>query len=173
MNLAYGTSKALNFIQDFKIYNFSSLKEIGIPLGLLPSNNLGAIDEYEFDCKYAQFIMMNDYLFFSMMNMMMDLYNGTDVFILIADDEESFFNPDVSSWNSILIESFLKFIQQRYGLTAALVETPDDLNTLEYVECSDYGLMNFDEDKERWTFMVEYQRIASGGKPYGYEEQHQ
>ena len=171
-NFAYGNSKVLNLVQDFKIYNFSSLMEIGIPMNLLPPNNLGAINEYDFDCKYMQYIMMNDYTFGSMMSMMMDIYNNNDVFILIADENDSFFNPDVASWNTILIESFLKFIQQRYGMNATLIESEEDINCMEFAEFSDYGIMNFDEDKERFTYMIESIRIMNGGKPYGYEEQY-
>lgn len=171
-NFAYGNSKVLNLVQDFRIYNFSSLKEVGKPLFMMPPNDLGAISEYDFDCKYAQYIMMNDQVFFNMLCMMMDIYNGTDVFILIADEEESFFNPDVSSWNSILIESLLKFIQQRYGINGTLIEGPDDLNCLEFAEFSDFGLYNFDEDKERFSMLIEYNRIVvRGEKSYGYEEQ--
>ena len=84
-----------------------------------------------------------------------------------AKEEESFFNPNVSSWNSILIESFLKFIQQRYGINATLIESLEDINCLEFVEFSDFGIMNFDEDRERWSYAVEYNRIViNGGKPY-------
>ena len=169
-NFTYGNSKALNLLQDFKIYNFSSLKEIGIPLYLMPPNNLGAVSEYDFDCRYANYIMMNDNVFFNMFCMMMDIYNNIDVFILVADEEESFFNPDISSWNSILIESLLKFIQQRYGLNGTLIEEPEDINCLEYSEFSDYGIANFDEDKERFSMLMEYNRIiVKGEKPYGYD----
>lgn len=172
MNFAYGDSRALQFIinNDFKIYNFSSLKEVGIPLYVIPPNNLCAINEYDFDCKYAQYIMMNDQIFYNMMCMLMDLYNGQDVFMLIADEYDSFFDNNVSSWNIILVESFLKFIQQRYGINATLIESEEDLNTMEFTEFSDFGIMNFDEDKERWSYITELNRINSGGIPYGSEK---
>lgn len=168
MKLFYGNSSALGYIpQDFKIYNFSSLKEIGIPMNLFPPNNLGAINEYDFDCKYAQYIMCNDFVFCSLMNFIMDLYSNQNIFILISDESDSFFNPDVGSWSAMLIESFLKFIQQRYGLNATYIESSDDINISEDAEFSDFGIFNLDEDKERWSYIVEYNRILNGGTPYG------
>lgn len=168
MKLFYGKSSALRYIpQDFKIYNFSSIKEIGTPMNLLPPNNLGAINEYDFDCKYAQYIMCNDIVFCNLMNFIMDIYNTQNIFILINDEEDSFFNPDLASWSAILIESFLKFIQQRYGLNATYIESEDDITESNDVEFADFGIFNLDEDKERWSYIIEYTRIINGGTPYG------
>lgn len=168
MKLFYGNSDALQFIpQNFKIYNFGSLKEIGIPLDLFPPNTLGAINEYDFDCKYANFIMSTEPIFINFMNLIMDLYNGIDVFILIQYDESSFFNTDNPAWNTLLIESFFKFIQQRYGINGTLINTNDDIESATDTEFADYGLFNLDLDKELWAYTTELGRIMAGGTPYG------
>lgn len=168
MKILYGKSSALKYItEDYKIFNFNSSKEIGIPMNLYPPNSLGSISEYDFDCKYAQYIMNNDFMFSNLMNFIMCIYNRMNIFILINDDEESFFNPDMVSWNLILIESFLKFIQQRYGLNATYVNEYEDIIESNDVEFADYGIMNLDIDKERWTYLMEYNRIIiNGEKPY-------
>jgi hypothetical protein len=57
-------------------------------------------------------------------------------------------------------------------MNATLIESEEDINCMEFAEFSDYGIMNFDEDKERFTYMIESIRIMNGGKPYGYEEQY-
>ena len=170
MYLLYGKLDALKYIpQDFKVFNFSCLKEIGIPMNLLPPNNLGAIDEYDFDCRYANYLMMYDAVFFNMMNFIITLYANENVFILIDSQEDSFFSYG-SSWSAILIESFLKFVQQRYGLNATLVNNEEDINSAENISFSDYGIYNLDGDKERYSYLLEYSRIASGGKPYGTDQ---
>lgn len=167
MYLFYGNANILNKIpENFKVYNFNSLIEKGIPLNLFPPNTLGAISEYDFDCKYAQYIMMNDVVFMNMMNIIMDIYNGINVFIMVQYDDESFFNTDNPAWNTILIESFFKFIQQRYGLNGILINDEEDISYASQVSFTDFGLLNLDVDKERASYMSEYNRIMSGGHPY-------
>lgn len=170
MYLFYGNSNMVKQLpMGFKIYNFNSLNEGGIPLNLMPPNLLGAINEYDFDCKYANFIMSNEGIFLNLMNMIMDLYNNINVFVMVQYDEESFFNSDNPAWNTILIESFFKFIQQRYGLNGALINTIDDITGASETAFTDYGLFNLDLDKDIWSFNIELNRIIAGGKPYGNE----
>lgn len=166
MYLFYGKYSALQYIPNtFKVFNFSSFKEIGIAMNLMPPNTLGAINEYDFDCRYAQYLISVDQAFYNMMNLIMSIYNNEDVFILINDEEDSFFGSD-SNWSAILIESFLKFIQQRYGLNATYIQSSDDVSMANVVDFSDYGVMNLDIDKERWSMMTEYNRIViNGGTP--------
>ena len=167
MYLFYGNAGMIPYIpNNFKVYNFNSFKEYGVPLNLFPPNNLGAISEYDFDCKYAEYIMMNDAVFMNFMNMIMDLYMGNNVFILVQYDDESFFNSDNSSWNTMLIESLFKFIQQRYGLNATLINSPEDISIAEEMSFTEFGICNMDIDKERFTYINEYNRIMMGGKPY-------
>ena len=164
--LLYGNELSL-IPPGYKIYNFNSLKEIGEPLKIFPPNNLGAINdinEYDFDCKYADYLMIFDFPFCEMMKVIMDIYNGNNVFILI-DDNESFYNE----WNTTLAESFMKFIQQRYGIVGCKVETNEDVGTANQVEFTDYGLMNLDDDKERFSYIIESIRLQNGGQVYPYE----
>lgn len=170
MYLFYGNSNVMNLLpNNFKIYNFNSLSERGIPMNLLPPNTLGAINEYDFDCRYAGLIMSNEPMFMNLMNLIMDLYNGINVFVMVQYDEQSFFDSNNSAWNTILIESLFKFIQQRYGLNGTLINSIDDINSANETSFEDYGLINLEEDKERWSYNIEMNRIMSGGLPYGQE----
>lgn len=170
MYLFYGNAEMIKYLSgNFKIYNFNSLKEYGIPMNLFPPNNLGAISEYDFDCKYANYIMTNDIIFMNLMNLIMDLYLGLNIFILVQYDDGSFFDNNNSAWNTMLIESFFKFIQQRYGINATWINSPEDIASANETSFSDYGLINLDEDKERASYIGEYQRIIAGGKPEVYE----
>ena len=91
------------------------------------------------------------------------------MFVMVQYDEQSFFDSNNSAWNTILIESLFKFIQQRYGLNGTLINSIDDINSANETSFEDYGLINLEEDKERWSYNIEMNRIMSGGLPYGQE----
>ena len=80
------------------------------------------------------------------------------VYLLISED----------SWSMMLIESFLKFISARYGVTATYVQAWDDK---EYATDSEinpfFGMHNFNEDVLRVLDYGEKLRISAGGQPYG------
>ena len=165
MYLFYGNGNALPQ-NDFKLYNFNSIKEKGIRLNLFPQNSLGAIDEYDFDCRYANYIMTDDFAFMNMMSVVMDLYSGINVFILA--DEDDFYTYD--GWNAILVQSFMKLLQQRYGINGTKIDNHWDMENANPTEFSEYGILNLDVDKERYSYLIESQRIMSGGKPYTDEQ---
>ena len=160
MYLFYGPGNA--YPLEFKLYNFNSIKEKGIRLNLFPPNNLGAINEYDFDCRYANYIMQNDAAFCSMMSIVMDMYNGINIFILVDDEDTPLFD----GWNVILVESFLKLLQQRYGLNGTRIANHYDMEDANETSFVDYGLLNLDIDKERYAYLVEQARIMNGGAPY-------
>ena len=107
----------------FKVYNMSSLLELGIRLNnLIPPiyNPDGSLmdfrDERQFDQWYANYLMSNNAAFVDMMSIVYDLYNGINVLVLIGHDD----------YKDIITESFIKFIQQRYGYNSNLLNDYND-----------------------------------------------
>lgn len=143
--LLYGTIRAVKHIPtESVIFNYTGLSEDFPRIGLLPPRVLGASSEYDFDMKFYDYLINNDEIFMEFMKIILLLYEGKDVFLIISEDE----------WSTILIESLLKVIQQRYGINGAKIDTEEDML---YVEESDfdpgYGLLNLDQDKERYTYI--------------------
>lgn len=143
--LLYGTSHSLEFIpSDCIVFNHSGYIENIPDVKLLPPNFLGSNSEYDFDVKYFGYVMNSDVVFLELMKIIMNLYEGGNVFLVISNDE----------WSTILIESLLKLIQQRYGINATRIDSEEDLL---YAEESDfepgYGLFNLDQDKDRWSYL--------------------
>lgn len=150
--LMYGTAHNVWQIgNNAHVYNFTSLYQ-GFPnrINLIPPNNLGAINEYDFDVRYMQWILNVDNNFIEFMKIIMDLYTGNDIFIAIDGDD----------WSYVLVESLLKLIQERYGVIAVKVDSPDDLAyAKDYSFDRGYGIMNLDADKQRLTYLLESARI--------------
>lgn len=144
--LLYGDGvviKEILEIPNMKVYNFSSLKE-GFPrLNLTPSYNFGATTELEFDIQYANYIFSNDIVFMNFMTIIMELYYGNSVFLLVSNDQ----------WSDLLIESLMKLIQQRYGVNGGRINTIEDLYYTKESNFEDFGIMNLDQDKERYTYL--------------------
>lgn len=151
--LYYGNAR--NIQDQCQVFNFTSYIEGYRRLDLIPPNSLGASTEFEFDVLYMQYIMGDDYKFFQMFTIVEMLHSGIDVYIIISDDE----------WSENLIESFLKLLQQRYGYNAVRVNCFEDI--IYTVECQldpSYGLFNYDQDTERYEYIVQQ---ITGGNNYG------
>ena len=150
--LYYGNSQ--NIQEQCVVFNFTSYIEGYRRLNLIPPNSLGASNEYEFDQLYMDYIMRYDFRFVEFFNIIYYLYSGQDVYLVISDD----------SWSEVLIESLLKLIQQRYGYNAVRVNCFDDIVFSEPSSFNkSYGLINLDNDMERYTYLLESSRLASGG----------
>lgn len=142
------------------IFNFSSLAEGFDHCNLLPPNRLGAIDEYDFDMKYVQFLMENDNNFINFMNIICQFYYNRSVYLIISEDE----------WSMIIIESLLKFIQQRYGINGTYIRSLEDVEFSKEVSFNPYyGINNFDMDKERYLYLYELRNVMNGRKPNEYD----
>lgn len=152
MKFLYGD--AANIQPDCVVINFNSLIE-GFPsANLLPPNNLGAISEYDFDVKYMNWILCNDTNFINFMNIIMEIYYGRDVYLIITKDD----------WGFTLIESLLKLIQQRYGINGTFINSSDDILYASESEFNPYyGLANFDQDKERYVYLYEQNKVIQNG----------
>lgn len=161
MILMYGTPDALRYVDKCKVYNFNSLLDGYEKLHLVPPKEIGIYNmygdpgltsytEYQFDINYMNYIIGNDVPFMQLMKMIMDLYQGNNVFLIISPDE----------WSMVLIESLMKLIQQRYGINGVKIDSFDDFVYAEETEFTGYGLFNLDQDKERYSFII---ASANGG----------
>ena len=160
--LMYGTAFCYNYAMSENCipFNITSLKEGVVNLSyLIPPNNLGHLDTRDFDIQYANYIMSNDIVFKQFFDIIYCLYLGKDVYLMM----------DPSDWSENIIESILKLIQQRYGYDATLITCFDDFvfasNTVNIPRFNPYfGIMNLDQDKERYSYIIESERIRNGGK---------
>ena len=158
--LMYGPASAadIKFGGKGVMYNLSSMREGFISLqALIPPNTIGRLTDREFDIAYANYIMSNDTLFCIFFQIVYNLYIGKDVFIIVSTED----------WSENLLESLLKLIQQRYGYNAVLINTEADYlyatNSMNFGFAPGYGIYNLDQDKERFTTLIEQYRIANNG----------
>ena len=158
--LMYGPASAadIKFGGKGVMYNLSSMREGFISLqSLIPPNTIGRLTDREFDIAYANYIMSNDTLFCIFFQIVYNLYIGKDVFIIVSTED----------WSENLLESLLKLIQQRYGYNAVLINTEADYlyatNSMNFGFAPGYGIFNLDQDKERFTTLIEQYRIANNG----------
>ena len=158
--LMYGPASAadIKFGGKGVMYNLSSMREGFISLqSLIPPNTIGRLTDREFDIAYANYIMSNDTLFCIFFQIVYNLYIGKDVFIIVSTED----------WSENLLESLLKLIQQRYGYNAVLINTEADYlyatNSMNFGFAPGYGIYNLDQDKERFTTLIEQYRIANNG----------
>lgn len=156
--LMYGNAIAADYVFDrpnTKIYNLTSLAERYAPyrIPIVPPNSLGSINEYEFDINYMHWIIDNDINFSTFMTMIIDLYNGIDIFIVVSEDD----------WSQMITESLLKLIQQRYGIIGACINNIDDLLSAEDIGFAEgYGIYNLDNDIERYNYIYQDYKVKNG-----------
>ena len=148
--LMYGNAQAADMVvdnADTMVYNITSLNERyrNARLDLLPPNSLGANSEYDYDLKYMEWVFANDGVFINFMKIILDLYNGLNVFLVTTSED----------WSDMMVESLLKLIQQRYGVNSVAINTPEDLYYAEDAGFDpNYGLINLDQDLARYQYLV-------------------
>lgn len=131
-----------NIANRFIIFNLSSLLEGFERINILPPFKLDRYDR-DFDIMYANYILENDNIFYEFMKIIMSLYSDLDTLILVNKEE----------LYEYVNESLVKFIQQRYGIVANMINVKEDW---EYVQESGFslqGLFNLDKDKERFIYI--------------------
>lgn len=160
--LMYGEDKpevlALKFSGPGIVFNLTSYKEGFNRLNLLvPPNELGYFTDRNFDIAYMNYIMGNDVVFCQFFWIIYNLYIGNDVFIIA--------NP--ADWSENILESLLKLIQQRYGYNAVKIDSDKDyIYAMNYFNpgfAPNYGIYNLDQDKERFSYLMESYRLANNG----------
>ena len=156
--LMYGPTSCLQYIDvsSFKVYNLTGMVEgFDSIQALIPPNELGRFDSYEFDVNYYNYIIQNNAMFVTFFRIIQSLYIGQNVYII----------SDEADWCENLIESILKIIQQRYGYNGYCVKNNEDImfaiqrdnSTFD----STYGLANLDQDKLRYQYIVKQMEIMN------------
>ena len=167
--LLYGNKNILEYDSGFfdhgVIFNTTSYKMGWEELNLLiPPNTIGHLQDRDFDIAYANYIFNNNWTFVQFFLIIYNLYICKDVYILVNDED----------WAVNLDESLFKLIQQRYGINAIRIETEEDYMYAKLNMDSDFnkgfGIMNLDQDKERFAYLVEQYRIYYKQLPSRYLE---
>jgi hypothetical protein len=128
-----------------KVYNLLSIVEAGTRLHyLIPVFRINGVDfgdEVLFDKEYINYVYGKNDSFLEIMSIVVDVYEGEDVYILIDNDTNS---------KDILTESIIKILQQRYGIIANYIYDTSDLEGLVDTSLSLEGLYNFGQDRDRY-----------------------
>ena len=156
--LFYGNSGCLSIVNpETVVYNITSMKEGLYRLNLVPPNSMGHMIDKDFDIAYANYIMSNDAIFYDFFKIIFDLYLNHDVLLLYSDDQ----------WSENMAESLNKLIQQRYGYNCVRINSFDDYvyarMNIEDGFNPEYGILNLDQDKDRFAYINESIRIHNGG----------
>lgn len=104
----------------------------------------------EFDIMYHNSIMSDDGAFAQLMAIIIPEFNETDSLILIHINESEF--------RDVVVQSLMKLIQQRYGVSSYFVRDVEDFLYVEEQSFSIPGLFAIQKDLDRWRYLM----IASG-----------
>lgn len=159
MNLIITNNKCLQYLDLRKavVLNFSSYTEGVERIEIIPSVYGYDRTSVEFDRYLFSYIYDNDNIFMEFSKIFMSLYYDKDV-VLLATRDEGIFDD--------ILESLLKLVQQRFGVTASFVEDINDVDCIEESEFSIQGLYNLDMDKERFMllYISMYGMETNGGE---------
>lgn len=146
--------KVNKFVEEdsMNIFNLFSIVEKGDKLhGLIPpfpASFYDSEDEKQFDIAYASYILGDDKAFLDLMKIVYPEYEKSSEnvlsYILIDEDEI----------RTTILESLIKLIQERYGLSCNIIHEPEDWETVESSEFDITGLYNIDQDKERYSLLI-------------------
>lgn len=90
----------------------------------------------EFDIQYANALINDHRMFHHLMEIMIPAREGEVIIILVQRDQ----------FRDAVMESLIKFIQQRYGYNSWIVDDFDDISYLKETTFSTYGLITLDAD---------------------------
>ena len=143
----------------FKIFNLTSLYSGYQSLSALVTNMYDVnhsglptvvfVDTVDFDIQYANKIFSIPAMFEAFMTIVINTYQGFDVFILVQRD----------NYRDALMESIIKLIQQRYGYNSWIVNDIDDIECLHEPMFSPYGIMQVDQDLNQYEKMYRFGQV--------------
>ena len=108
------------------------------------------LEPKSFDLVYGEMLIQSDYLFYEYFSKIVyPIYMGYSAYILCPE------NVRDDNIYQLLMESFLKFIQQRYGLNGAQIFEAEDFDCInpDDMTFNINGLYNLDKDKERYSYL--------------------
>lgn len=142
--------------EPIEIVNLSSFIE-GFPkLKLMPPLSLAPNienNEYEFDMKYAEWVLTNDLNFASLyIDILKPLSLGSSVYIIIQKGDP---------YAELTAESLMKFIQQRYGYNYYIINDRSDIEVIQdNGRFNIQGIYNLDQDRIRMEHLaIKYRDI--------------
>lgn len=146
--LIFGSQTAMRYCQSpikiEKIYNFNTMYEMFPQLIYLnPYRNNqypGNTNCMEFDAWYVNYISNTPEAFREFINLMRDVYNGKNVWVLV-DWYETSYN---------VIETLAKYILEQYGYSCNMFYTPEDTENYEEGYFSPIGIQLFDSHLENY-----------------------
>ena len=94
------------------------------------------IQSVEFDIQYANALVSDPVLFGKLLLIISASYEGYVTILLVDRD----------AYRDAVMESIIKFIQQRYGYNCWIVEDPEDIECLKETPYTPTGLMMLNED---------------------------
>ena len=137
------------------VFNFYSLYAYGIPLNnlfpmpevvrLLVETMDGDESSRDFDIAYANQLLMNPQSFIDLMNVLGNLEKSDEVFIL-----SNYTHPNMTG----IVDSLIKFIQERYSLYPLIINTIEDIDEYQFCDFhSKEGYMRLISDLDRFKRM--------------------
>lgn len=148
--LVFGPYRCIQWNMDLTIFNLSSLTQ-AIPRlpGLIPMITAPIFDEKDFDMWYYDYLLNDITACSSLMQILGTLYENGNVYVCISE-----YGND--PYMSMINESFMKVIQQRYDIRYYIVNEPSDWEYINRDGCdfrSVLGIQTFDEDKNRFLLL--------------------
>lgn len=138
--IIFGPLNAIDYsIKKLVVYNYSGFNEGVLNLNLLPPFNCIAGEEKSFDILYSNYILNNNDVFFNFMKIMMNVYNGNNVYLVTSSILDS------------VTDSLQKFITSRYGYVCNIINDIEDMETAEDSNFSIQGIYNLDNDIQRFS----------------------
>lgn len=140
------------------VLNFSSYMEGFYRLNSFnPLNfyNIGISATKDFDLWYANFLSFNKATHKELVDIMRQLSNGVDVYIMVDYSIE---------FSNILIESLSKFILEKYGYTSNMINDKEDLDYLVEGDFSRQGIMNLEVELEEYVYEYGEQSLPNYGE---------
>lgn len=166
--LIFGPYRAIPKEDNFIIFNLTSLNQ-SIPRlqGLFVTPNIPYLDnlelreqyEKDFDLWYMSYVLEDPIACSSLMAILNELYSNHNVYICISDYSS---DPTISMIN----ESFMKILQQRYDIEYSIINEPEDYYYIKKDGCafqSIQGIQTFDMDRIDFLKITEVQKIRIGG----------
>lgn len=168
--LIFGSLPALQYVQQVPwqtvpvdiVYNFNTLIE-NIPqlTHLNPywdnmmiesiKRSMFSLDK-AFDMWYVNYIGTYQPAFKQFMDIMKDVYNGKNIWILVDYSSDVAVN---------IIEILIKYISETYGYTCNVIVTPDDLENVVEGTFSTQGIQTFDANLETYINTFGFQMTES------------
>lgn len=125
-----------------------------------PINNTGMqmpefVNSVQFDIQYASALMNNPDLFTNLLDIMLRAYEGQIICILVQRDP----------YRDAIMESLIKFIQQRYGYNCWIIEDNEDISCITEGTLTPSGLITLDNDiikyKSSYTNGLSHQILSN------------